>query len=102
MAGLIAFFGSRLMAWVVLGGGAVFVVLSVLQSAKNAGARKEAGIWKQEVAEKARVNRAANREVNIVTDVEEGNLAQQEADLRQKWRAMGRAPTITEPKGPAK
>lgn len=90
MAGLIKFFGGRAMAWLVLGGGALFVVTGLWQSAKQRGASIEAGIWRQMIGDKQKKDRDANFTVNGGTISEQGSLQEQEAQIRAKWATMGR------------
>lgn len=88
MAGLIGLFGSRALAWLVLGGGGLFVALSLWQGAKMRGASNEALKWRSAVQEQRQDNRDRNFNVNSGSIAEQGTLQEQEARIRDKWKSM--------------
>jgi len=92
MAGLITILGSRTLAWLVLGGGILFVATTFYQSAKSRGRTQEWAAWTQLIGAKQKVDRAANQNVNMRSVDESASLAEQERQIRERWLTMGRAP----------
>lgn len=92
MGAVISFFGSRLMAWAILGGGGLIVGLSLYNGIKSRGAALEAGKWRAAISEKVKDDRDANYGVNAGTLAEQGSLQAEEERIRQKWKTMGRGP----------
>ena len=97
---LISFFGSRALAWLVLGGGILFVGTTFWQSAKSRGKAQEWAAWTQLIGAKQKTDRDANHRVDMRTVDETATLQEQERQIRFKWDTAGRggAPAATKPK----
>jgi hypothetical protein len=99
MGAIISLVGGRALAWLVLGGGGLIVVISLWQGAKHKGGLIEAAKWRAAVHEKVVEDRQTNFKIDTQTMIEQGNLQQQERAIIEKWaerartkQAEGKAP----------
>ena len=95
---LISFFGSRALAWLVLGGGILFVGTTFWQSAKSRGKAQEWAAWTQLIGTKQKSDRDANHRVDMRTVDETATLQEQERQIRERWLTMGRSAPTAKPK----
>lgn len=87
MAGILA---SRLVAWVILGGGALAAITMIYMGGAVRGASKENAKWQSVVRKAEEAQARANTNVNIGTISSDAELRQIEQEIKERWNAHGR------------
>lgn len=77
---------SRLLAWLILGGGGLAVVVMIYSGGAMRGAAKEFAKWQAVVKKAEEVQATANSVVNIGTASSDADLRRVEEAIKDKWR----------------